>query len=74
MRDNVLHNSSRRMMVLAQWLAFSIRSGSCKPIQEKGTKMKVYIAAPLFNEGERAFNEKIEAIIRECGHETFATG
>ena len=36
--------------------------------------MKVYIAAPLFNEGERAFNEKIEAIIRECSHETFATG
>ena len=33
--------------------------------------MKVYIAAPLFNEGERAFNEKIDAIIRECGHETF---
>ena len=33
--------------------------------------MKVYIAAPLFNEGERAFNEKIEAIIQECGHETF---
>ena len=38
---------------------------------EKGTKMKIYIAAPLFNEGERAFNERIDAIIRECGHETF---
>ena len=33
--------------------------------------MKVYIAAPLFNEAERAFNEKIDAVIRECGHETF---
>ena len=33
--------------------------------------MKIYIAAPLFCEGERAFNEKIDAIVRECGHETF---
>ncbi len=33
--------------------------------------MKIYIAAPLFSEGERAFNEKIDAIVRECGHETF---
>ena len=33
--------------------------------------MKVYIAAPLFSEGERIFNEKIDKIIRDCGHETF---
>ena len=33
--------------------------------------MKVYIAGPLFNDGEKAFNEKIDAIIRECGHETY---
>lgn len=33
--------------------------------------MKIYIAAPLFSEGERAFNEKIDAIVRACGHETF---
>ena len=33
--------------------------------------MKVYIAAPLFSEGERAFNEKVDAVVRECGHETF---
>lgn len=33
--------------------------------------MKVYIAAPLFSEGERLFNNKIDAIIRACGHETF---
>ncbi len=33
--------------------------------------MKVYIAAPLFCEGERQFNEHIDAIIRACGHETF---
>lgn len=33
--------------------------------------MKVYIAGPLFSDGERAFNEKIDAIVRSCGHETF---
>lgn len=33
--------------------------------------MKIYIAAPLFNEAERAFNEKVDAILMECGHETF---
>ena len=33
--------------------------------------MKVYIAAPLFSEGERAFNEKTDTVVRECGHETF---
>ena len=33
--------------------------------------MKVYIAAPLFSEGERAFNERIDAVVRSCGHETF---
>lgn len=33
--------------------------------------MKIYIAAPLFNEAERAFNESIDAIVRECGHETY---
>lgn len=34
-------------------------------------KRKIYIAAPLFNEGERAFNERLDAILRSCGHETF---
>lgn len=34
-------------------------------------KCKIYIAAPLFNEGERAFNERIAAILEENGHETF---
>ena len=33
--------------------------------------MKIYVAAPLFCEGERAFNERIDAILRECGHETY---
>ncbi len=33
--------------------------------------MKIYIAAPLFSEGERQFNEQIDAVIRSCGHETF---
>ena len=32
---------------------------------------KVYIAGPLFSEGERQFNENIDTIIRSCGHETF---
>ncbi len=33
--------------------------------------MKVYIAGPLFNSGEKAFNLKTDAVIRECGHETY---
>ena len=33
--------------------------------------MKIYIAGPLFSDGERAFNEKIDRIIRDCGHETY---
>ena len=33
--------------------------------------MKVYIAGPLFNDGDKAYNLKIDAIIRECGHETW---
>ena len=33
--------------------------------------MKIYIAAPLFNEAERAFNERIAVVLEECGHETF---
>ena len=33
--------------------------------------MKIYIAGPLFCEGEKAFNEKVDAILRECGHETY---
>jgi len=36
-----------------------------------GLVMKIYIAAPLFSEGERAFHEKVDAIVREYGHETF---
>ena len=34
-------------------------------------KQRIYIAAPLFSEGERAFNERIDGILRQCGHETF---
>lgn len=33
--------------------------------------MKIYIAGPLFNEGERAFNEKIDSVLRGLGHETY---
>ena len=33
--------------------------------------MKIYIAGPLFNQAERALNEQIDGILRECGHETF---
>ena len=32
---------------------------------------KIYIAAPLFCESERWFNEKIDAILRSLGHETY---
>ena len=34
-------------------------------------KQKIYVAAPLFSEGERAFNLRIDEILRQCGHETF---
>ena len=33
--------------------------------------MKVYIAGPLFSAGEKAFNEQIDRVIRQCGHETY---
>ncbi|MCR4877008.1 MAG: nucleoside 2-deoxyribosyltransferase [Clostridiales bacterium] len=33
--------------------------------------MRIYIAGPLFSEGEREFNEKIDRIVRECGHSTY---
>lgn len=33
--------------------------------------MKIYIAAPLFNEAERRFNEDIAAVLEECGHKIF---
>ena len=33
--------------------------------------MLVYIAGPLFSDGERAFNERIDALVRSCGHETY---
>lgn len=33
--------------------------------------MKVYIAGPLFNDGEKAFNLKVDEIVRSCGHETY---
>ena len=33
--------------------------------------MKIYIAAPLFSEAERAFNEKVDGILQSLGHETF---
>ncbi len=33
--------------------------------------MKIYIAGPLFNQAERTFNERIDAILRKAGHETY---
>ena len=33
--------------------------------------MNIYIAGPLFCDGERRFNERIDAILQECGHKTF---
>lgn len=35
------------------------------------TKPRAYIAGPLFDEGERWFIEKIEAMVRDAGFETF---
>ncbi len=34
-------------------------------------KPKVYVAGPLFDEGERWFIEKIEGLVAEAGFETF---
>ncbi len=33
--------------------------------------MRFYIAAPLFSEAERGFNETIDTIVRLSGHETY---
>ena len=33
--------------------------------------MKIYIAGPLFSDGERAFNASIDEILRSLGHETY---
>ena len=33
--------------------------------------MKIYFAAPLFNEAELMMNERLDAILQECGHETY---
>lgn len=33
--------------------------------------MKIYIAAPLYSEGEKDFNLKIDTIIRSWGYDTF---
>lgn len=33
--------------------------------------MRAYIAGPLFNEGERWFDEQIDAIVQAAGYETF---
>ena len=34
-------------------------------------KPYVYVAGPLFDEGERWFIEKVDALVRECGFDTF---
>ena len=33
--------------------------------------MKIYIAGPLFCEAELSANERIDRILRECGHSTY---
>ncbi|MCY0881422.1 MAG: nucleoside 2-deoxyribosyltransferase [Firmicutes bacterium] len=33
--------------------------------------MKIYVSAPLFNEMERAFNEKVDAMLQAMGFETY---
>ena len=42
-----------------------------RSFRENGFGMKIYIAAPLFCESEKVFNEKTDRILRECGHETY---
>ena len=32
---------------------------------------QVYVAGPLFDEGERWFIEKVDALVRSCGYDTF---
>ena len=34
-------------------------------------KPHVYVAGPLFDEGERWFIEKVDALVRSCGYDTF---
>ena len=34
-------------------------------------KPYVYVAGPLFDEGERWFIEKVDALVQECGFDTF---
>lgn len=33
--------------------------------------MKIYVAGPLFSEGERLINERIDAVLHYCGHDTY---
>jgi len=35
------------------------------------TTLRAYVAGPLFDEGERWFIEKVEALVAECGFVTF---
>ena len=32
---------------------------------------RLYVAGPLFDEGERWFQERLDALAVECGYETF---
>ena len=38
---------------------------------ESNRKPYVYVAGPLFDEGERWFIEKVDALVQECGFDTF---
>jgi len=33
--------------------------------------MRVYFAAPLFNEAERAYNESVVGMLEDAGHDIF---
>ena len=68
------------ILELVKWKNYAIidkTAGDSWPILKAalpglgGIAMKIYIAAPLFNQGERDFNERIDAVLRSCGHETF---
>ena len=40
-------------------------------MESMSSKPYVYVAGPLFDEGERWFIEKVDALVQDCGFDTF---
>ncbi|MEY3679593.1 MAG: hypothetical protein RL547_205 [Actinomycetota bacterium] len=40
-------------------------------MESMSNKPYVYVAGPLFDEGERWFIEKVDALVQDCGFDTF---